>query len=179
MLLPLLVAADADEIRLEPHAAASLCLVGAVRLMLLMGLFADARGTPSVDVEALSAHEPVLSNLFRASWNEFKLLAVAVVTVVLQSAILQDLLVVVLEQAPAEALRVRAHPEALVFHALRALPGDVDAALHGLVGVVELPRHHLLGAGRHANLLDQLQNLALALRLDHYDGDASLCTCMY
>ena len=90
--------------------------------MLLVGLFADAGGTPSIDVEALSADQPMLSNLFRASWNEFKLLAVAVVTVVLQSAILQDLLVVVLEEASAEAFRLRSDPEALIFPALWTLP---------------------------------------------------------
>ena len=74
--------------------------------MLLVGLFADAGGTPRIDIEALSANQPMLSNLFRASWNEFKLLTVAIVTVVLQSAILKDLLVMVLEEASAEAFRL-------------------------------------------------------------------------
>ena len=124
--------------------------------MLLVGLFADAGGTPSIDVEALSADQPMLSNLFRASWNEFKLLAVAVVTVVLQSAILQDLLVVVLEEASAEAFRLRSDPEALIFPALWTLPCDVDAAFHGLIRMIELPGHHFLGTRRHTNLLDQL-----------------------
>ena len=56
-----------------------------------------AGSAPCVDVKALSAREPVLSNLFWAPWNELEGLACTLAAVVLQLTRFQEGLLVVLE----------------------------------------------------------------------------------
>lgn len=106
MLFKLLVAANAREVRCELVAGASLALVGSVGCVLLVGVFADTRCSPGVNVESFPSWQPMLTNFFWTARDELESLAVAVVAVVLDPATLEEGLFMGLEQVAAEALRV-------------------------------------------------------------------------
>lgn len=106
VLFKLLVAANAREVRCELVAGASLALVGSVGCVLLVGVFADTRCSPGVNVESFPSWQPMLTNFFWTARDELESLAVAVVAVVLDPATLEEGLFMGLEQVAAEALRV-------------------------------------------------------------------------
>ena len=69
--------------------------------MLLVSMLASARCSPSVHVEALSSDEPILADFFWTTRDESEAFAIAFLTIVFQ-LILEQLLLMVLEVAPAE-----------------------------------------------------------------------------
>ena len=135
--------------------------------MLLMRMLTYARRSPRIDIETFPSWEPMLSNLLWPAWNELERLTVTGVAIVLDSTVFQDGFLVRFEKVAAEALGLRADAKALVLFHGWALPRDVDAALCGLVSMLELPSKHLFGAWCHTYLLDELQDLTLVLRLNH------------
>lgn len=74
--------------------------------MLHMSVLADARGSPSVYVEALSSGKPMLADLLWPSWYEIECLALAFFTIVFHSAILWEYFFVRFEQMSTEAFRI-------------------------------------------------------------------------
>ena len=167
MIFELLVTADTGKVRNEVRAGTRVTAMRTHSTVLEMRVLADAGSAPSIDVEAFSAHHPVLPNLFWAPRYELECLAFALGAVIFHTAIFKDSLVVELEQVSTEASRVGPDAKALVFALRVTLPGDVDSRFHCFVCVAKLPRHHFLGTRGHANLLHQLQYLLLVLRLYH------------
>lgn len=114
MFFKLSVAADAGKIGLEVIARACLAPVRAIRRVLHVRVVTYARGSPSVYIETFPSWQPMLAYFLGAPRYELEGLAVAFVAIIFNTAILEDLLVVELEQVAAEAFRVRAYAEALV-----------------------------------------------------------------
>ena len=69
-------------------------------------MLADARCSPSVYIEALSSGKPMLANFLWPSRYEIECLTLALVTIVFDSAILWNYLVVKFKQMSTEAFRV-------------------------------------------------------------------------
>ena len=70
------------------------------------------------------------------------------------------------KHVPTEAARVSADPKAVLL--IRGgLPCDIDTLFHRLLGMLELPGHHLLGSGGHPKLLDTLEDSLLVSGFNH------------
>ena len=102
-----------------------------------MTLFANAWGTPSVNIEAFSSDHPMLTNFLWSSRYKFKRFAFTLLAVIFQ-LIFKQLLLMIFEKTATEASRVRSYPEA-IFFSRWAAPSYIDAALDGLIGMVKLP----------------------------------------
>lgn len=72
--------------------------------MLFVRVLTLARGSPSVDVEALPSGKPVFADFFRAPWYKCKGFARTAVAVVFHSTVLEETFLVSLEQMAAETL---------------------------------------------------------------------------
>ena len=62
-----------------------------------------AWSTPSVDVETFASRQPVLADFLRPSWYKLESLAIALVAVVLNTAILKEGLLMTFKKMAAEA----------------------------------------------------------------------------
>lgn len=61
--------------------------------------------TPCVDVETFASRQPVLADFFGTSWYKLESLAIALVAVVLNTAILEEGLLMTFKKMAAEASR--------------------------------------------------------------------------
>jgi hypothetical protein len=118
-----------------------------------------------VHVEPLAPGQPVHAYLLGAPWDETEALAWALPALGFRG-LLGECAVMFREHVPAEAPGVGPDPEAVLL--IRGgLPGDIDAPLHRLLGMLELPGQHLLGSRCHPELLDTLQDCLLVSSFNH------------
>lgn len=75
----------------------------AIGLVLHVRMMADAGCTPSVYVEAFPTRKPVLADLLGSPRDKLESFAVTFVTIVFDSSVLQERLLVELEQVATEA----------------------------------------------------------------------------
>ena len=122
--------------------------------MLTVSVLTDARGAPSVNIEALASRQPMLADLLGSPRDKLECLTIARIAVVFDPAIFRDHFLVGLKQVATEALRLAADAEALILAHRGRLPCDIDATIPSFLGMLELPAEHLLGTRCHANLLN-------------------------
>ena len=99
----LLVATDARKITNKAVTGTFLAAVWSVSCVLHVSVTALARGTPRVDVKALPSGKPVLTDLFRPSWDELESLAVTSFAIALNFSILQKCFLVSFHQMATKA----------------------------------------------------------------------------
>ena len=123
-------------------------------------MFADAGGAPSVNIESFPAGKPVLADFLRPPRDKLEALALTLITVVLYPAIFEERFLMGFENVATETSRISANAGALVLLHLVAFPSHIDAALHSLISMVELPCEHFPCSRCHADLFDELQDLS-------------------
>ena len=121
-------------------------LVGSIRLVLSMSVFADARWLPSVDVKSFPPGKPPLTYFLRAPRDELESFAVAFLAVGFE-LLLCDLDIMVAVESATEASGLRADSEPVILRLITS-PCHVDACHLGFLSVLEFPAKHLFSAGR-------------------------------
>ena len=84
-------------------ALASLAAMRSIDVVLHMGKLTNARSAPSVNIETFSTWKPMLTDFLRTTWDKLKCLAIALITVVLNSAIFKERFFMEFEKVTTEA----------------------------------------------------------------------------
>lgn len=159
MLFCFLVAANACKCRFKLVAPRFAALLRPVWLVLLVCMLAVAHGSPCIDIESFASWQPPLTNFLRPPGHEAKPLALTILAVCLLT-LFEYLLLMVLEQMPTEAPRLRSDSEAVIL-CLVTSPRYIYSAQLCLLCMVELPLEHLLGTDTWPESLNTLQNSTL------------------
>ena len=106
MLLKLAITPDAAEVADEIKARASLALERRHWRVLSVPMLADARRSPSVDIETLAARHPPLADFLGAARDEAEVLARATCAVGFETLAFHGDVVVLGEEVAAETPRV-------------------------------------------------------------------------
>ena len=162
MLFIFLITANAGKIWLKAIARAFLTLLGSIRLMLLMSMFAYTAWSPGVHVEALASREPPHSDFLWAARDEVEWFAIASGAVGFD--LLANCLFMARKQMSTKAFGLRSYSKTVIF-GLFWSPSDVNTRLLSLLSMLKLPCQHFLGTHRWSNLTDTLQDRLLVIRL--------------
>ena len=104
--------------------------------MIYVGVSTCALSGPLLDIKASFTSQECLTDIFRPAWHKVKGLTFALGAIALDSTILEDCALMLAEQVPTEASRLRSNSKTLVtvwipttVHFI-ALPSDIDTTFH-------------------------------------------------